>query len=83
MLLSLSNQIRELERERRLENMRRERRRYIFIVVELQQLMNQGNLFQAFSKLGRSAENDERKITSPRFSPIFSLAVFRAGLHPS
>ena len=36
MPLSLSNQIRELERERRLENMRRERRRYVFIVVELQ-----------------------------------------------
>lgn len=83
MLLSLSNQIRELERERRLENMRRERRRYIFIVVELQQLMNQANLIQAFSKLGRSAKNDERKITSPRFSPIFSLAAFRAALHPS
>ena len=83
MLLSLSNQIRELERERRLENMRRERRRYIFIVVELQQLMNQANLIQAFSKLGHSAKNDERKITSPRFSPIFSLAAFRAALHPS
>ena len=83
MLLSLSNQIRELERERRLENMRRERRRYIFIVVELQQLMNQANLIQAFSKLGRSAKNDERKITSPSFSPIFSLAAFRAALHPS
>lgn len=35
MLLFLSNQIHELERYRRLENMRRERRRYIFILVEL------------------------------------------------
>ena len=35
MLLSLPNQIHELERQRRLENMRRDQKRYIFVLVEL------------------------------------------------
>ena len=43
-----------------------------------------GSLFQAFSGLGHSVKksvqkkNTEKRFLSPRFSPSFSLVVFRA-----